>query len=286
VPLVTSKKILQDARNGRYAVPAFNIENMEMAQAVIETAEEMDSPVIVQTTPSTVRYAGIGMLKAIVYEKAKCSPVPVVLHLDHGESFNLIIEAIRAGYTSLMIDGSGLGFEENISLTKKVVDIARVLNIPVEAELGRVGGKEDKTESGQGSAYTDPGEAEEFVAMTGIDSLAVAIGTAHGFYKGTPKLDFDRLSAIRDKIEVPLVLHGASGVPDEAVKKAIELGICKVNFATELRAAMTRGVREALEDKGIFDPKAYLARGKNEVKKVVKRKIMLCQSTGKAARHN
>lgn len=277
--IVTSKGIMEAARKEGYAVPAFNVENMEMVQEVLDTAVEMKSPVIFQTTPSTIKYAGIDILKSVVFAAAQHSPIPVALHLDHGGSFDLVVKAVRAGYTSLMIDGSKLNFEENISITKKVVEVGKVTGIPVEAELGKVGGKEDELEvSDKSAAYTDPEEAKEFVARTGIDSLAVAIGTAHGFYKGEPKLDFERLEKIGTAVDTLLVLHGASGVPDKDVKKAIQLGICKVNFATELRAAMTRGVREALVDDNVFDPKVYLTKGKQFVKDVVKQKITICGS--------
>lgn len=277
--IVTSKGIMEAARRDGYAVPAFNVENMEMVQEVLETAEEMRSPVILQTTPSTIKYAGVDVLKSIVFAAAKDSTVPVALHLDHGGSFDLVIKAVRAGYTSVMIDGSKLSFEENISITKKVVEVGKAASIPVEAELGKVGGKEDEVEvSDKSAAYTDPEEAKEFVTRTGIDSLAVAIGTAHGFYEGEPKLDFERLKKIREVVDTLLVLHGASGVPDKDVRRAIELGICKVNFATELRAAMTRGVREALIDDNVFDPKVYLRNGKQFVKNVVKQKINICGS--------
>lgn len=279
---VTSKSMMENARIEGYAVPAFNVENMEMVQAVLDAAVEMNSPVILQTTPSTVKYANPYILKAIVYEAAKLCPIPVALHLDHGDSFELVLKAVRAGYTSVMIDGSKLQFEDNIAITKKVVEIGKAAQIPVEAELGKVGGKEDELEvSDKCASFTDPFEAKEFVLRTGIDSLAVAIGTAHGFYKGEPKLDFERLSKIRDVVDIMLVLHGASGVPDKDIMKAIELGICKVNFATELRAAMTEGVRDALEDKSIYDPKVYLTKGKKMVMDVVKHKITICGSSNK-----
>lgn len=280
---VTSKSMMEDAQKGGYAVPAFNVENMEMVYAVVGTAEEMNSPIIIQTTPSTVKYASAEMFKAMVYEAAKNSKVPVALHLDHGDSFELAVKALRAGYTSLMIDGSKLSFEDNINVSKKVVEIGKAAGIPVEAELGKVGGKEDEHEvSDKCAAYTDPEEAKEFVSRTGIDSLAVAIGTAHGFYKGEPKLDFERLSEIRKMVDVLLVLHGASGVPEKDVKKAIELGISKVNFATELRAALTEGVRQALEDKSIYDPKVYLNKGKKVLRETVIEKILMCGSSDKA----
>jgi tagatose 1,6-diphosphate aldolase GatY/KbaY len=283
MPLVTSKQMLEDARNGKYAVAAFNIENMEMVQTVLETAVELHAPVMIQTTPGTVQYAGIEMLAAMVQTAAKSCPVPVALHLDHGESYELAVQALRAGYSSIMIDGSKLPFAGNIAISKRVVEMSHAVGIPVEAELGKVGGKEDGLEvSDKSATYTDPAEAKEFVLQTGIDSFAVAIGTAHGFYKGEPKLDFDRLAKIREVVEVILVLHGASGVPDDMVRKAITLGISKVNFATELRAALTRGVREALIDQNIIDPKKFMANGKKVVKEIVKQKIILCGSDNKA----
>ncbi|HBF40159.1 MAG TPA: fructose-1,6-bisphosphate aldolase, class II [Firmicutes bacterium] len=283
MPLVTSKQMMVDAQNGKYAVAAFNIENMEMVQTVLETAAELQAPVMIQTTPGTVKYAGVAMLAAMVQTAAKTCPVPVALHLDHGESYELAVQALHSGYTSIMIDGSKLPFKENIALSKRVVDMAHAVGIPVEAELGKVGGKEDSLEvSDKSAAFTDPGEAKEFVLQTGIDSLAVAIGTAHGFYKGEPKLDFDRLAKIRDVVEILLVLHGASGVPDDMVRKAVALGISKVNFATELRAALTRGVREALVDQSIIDPKKFMASGKKAVKEIVKQKIIICGCDHKA----
>ncbi len=283
MPLVTSKRMLEDAQKGNYAVAAFNIENMEMVQAVLETATELQAPVMIQTTPGTVKYAGVKMLAAMVHAAAKSCPVPVALHLDHGESFDLAVQALHSGYTSIMIDGSKLPFEENIAISKRVVEMSHAVGIPVEAELGKVGGKEDGlVVSDKSATYTDPAEAKEFVKQTGLDSLAVAIGTAHGFYKGEPKLDFERLGEIRKFVEVLLVLHGASGVPDDMVRKAIALGISKVNFATELRAALTRGVREALVDQSIIDPKKFMAGGKKAVQEIVKQKINLCGSAGKA----
>ncbi len=283
MPLVTSKRMLEDAQKGNYAVAAFNIENMEMVQAVLETATELRAPVMIQTTPGTVKYAGVKMLAAMVHAAAESCPVPVALHLDHGESFDLTVQALHAGYTSIMIDGSKLPFEENIAISKRVVEMSHAVGIPVEAELGKVGGKEDGLEvSDKSATYTDPAEAKEFVKRTGIDSLAVAIGTAHGFYKGEPKLDFERLGEIRKVVEVLLVLHGASGVPDDMVRKAVSLGISKVNFATELRAALTRGVRAALVDQSIIDPKKFMAGGKKAVQEIVKQKINLCGSAGKA----
>ena len=282
MPLTTSKAMLLAAQKGGYAVGAFNVENMEMAQAVIAAAEEMRAPVIIQTTPSTVKYAGLDLYLANVAALAAKATVPVAMHLDHGSSFELAMQAIRVGYTSVMIDGSHSVFEENIALTRRVVDVAAPNDIPVEAELGKVGGKEDDLDGGSGG-YTDPKEAAEFVERTGVSSLAVAIGTAHGVYVGVPKLDVERLKEIRKVVSIPLVLHGASGLSDESVIECIKEGICKVNFATDLRAAYTEGVKEVLTDAPqTIDPKAYGKAGRAKVCELVKSRMKVCGCCGKA----
>lgn len=281
--LVTTKELLLDAQKEGYAVGAFNVENMEMVQAVAAAAEELRAPVIMQTTPSTVKYADLAYFYANVKTAAERASVPVVIHLDHGSSFDLAMRALRTGYTSIMIDGSHGTFEENIAVSKAVAEACHPSGVSVEAELGKVGGKEDDLEGGEGNPYTDPQEAKIFVEKTGVDSLAVAIGTAHGVYKGTPKLDVERLSEIRKVVQVPLVLHGTSGVPDEAVKECIRRGICKVNYATDLRIAFTRGVKAYLqENPDVFDPKKYGAAGREEVKQYVMDKILVCGSNGRA----
>ena len=282
MPLVSSKELLLQAQQGGYAVGAFNIENMEMAQAVIEAAEEKRSPVILQTTGSTVKYASLSVFRNIVYTLASEANVPVVMHLDHGPSFEMASDAVTAGYSSVMIDGSKLPFEENISLTKQVAELAHKAGVPVEGELGSIGGKEDSHEVKEKDAlYTNPEQAKMFAEKSGIDSLAVAIGTAHGHYKGVPNLDFDRLFEIKKMLDVPLVLHGSSGVPDEDVRRCISLGICKVNYATELRDAFTVGVRKVLENLAVYDPKAYGERGRQNVYELVKKKIEVCGSENK-----
>ena len=282
MPFVTSKKMLLDAQKGGYAVGAFNVENMEMVQAVVAAAEELNAPVIMQTTSSTVKYADMSLFHGNVKAVAEASSVPVALHLDHGDSFELGMKALRKGYTSIMIDGSHEVFEENIAVTKRVVDACAPSDIPVEAELGQVGGKEDDLDGGDGG-YTDPLEAKEFVERTGVTSLAVAIGTAHGVYAGVPKLDLDRLSRIKEVVSIPLVLHGASGLSEEAVKESIKRGICKVNFATELRIAFTDGVKEYLAKyPDTIDPKKYNGKGRENVKKLVMDRIKMCGSDGKA----
>lgn len=281
--LVTSKEILRKAQAGGYAVGAFNVENMEMVQAVAEAAEELRAPVIMQTTPSTVKYAGLDYYLANVKTAAERVSVPVVMHLDHGSSFELAMQALRAGYTSIMIDGSHESFEHNMIVSEAVAKACHPSEVPVEAELGKVGGKEDDLDGGDDNPYTDPEEAKEFAERTGIDSLAVGIGTAHGVYKGEPKLQFDILSQIRKVVDIPLVLHGTSGVPDEAVKECIKRGICKVNYATDLRIAFTNGVNRVFaENPDTIDPKKYSVAGREEVKKYVMDKIKVCGSAGKA----
>lgn len=278
---VTTKEILLQAQQGKYAVGAFNVENMEMAQAVIEAAVELSAPVILQTTPSTLRYAPVEMYSAIVTQLAKEAAVPVALHLDHGSSFNLAKRALEAGYSSVMIDGSKEIFDQNIQLTRQVVETAQKYHVPVEAELGKVGGKEDDLEA-EGDAYTDPEQARIFVEQTGVNSLAVAIGTAHGVYHGEPKLDVGRLREIQAVVDIPLVLHGASGLSDESVKECIQAGICKVNFATELRIAYSDGIKETLADiPETYDPKAYGNNGRERVKNLVKDRMMTCGCQGK-----
>ena len=280
--LVTTKEMLLDAQKNGYAVGAFNVENMEMVQAVIAAAEELCSPVIMQTTSSTLKYAGPEYYYANVAAAAKKASVPVAIHLDHGNGFDIAVKCFREGYTSIMIDGSHSVLEENIAITKEVVDICHAGNVPVEAELGKVGGKEDDVDGGNGG-YTDPEEAVRFVEETGVDFLAVAIGTAHGVYKGVPKLDVERLSQIREVVSIPLVLHGTSGVPDEAVKECIRRGICKVNYATDLRIAFTEGVKEVLTaHPETIDPKKYNAVGREKVKEYVLGRIKVVGSEGRA----
>lgn len=280
--LVNSKEMLRLAQEGKYAVGAFNVENMEMVKAVLKAAEEMKAPVILQTTPSTIAYGTAGTYGAIVAAEALNTAVPVCLHLDHGNSFELAVQCMEAGYTSVMIDGSRETFEKNIAITKKVVEKAHEAEVTVEAELGKVGGKEDDLIVEEDTG-TDPGRAEQFTKETGADSLAVAIGTAHGFYKGTPVLDKERLSQIRALVDIPLVLHGASGLSDNEVMECVRRGICKVNFATELRAAYTDAVKKLLEDKpDTFDPKKMGSAGMDAVTELVKKRMAVCGCHGKA----
>jgi len=268
--------MLNAAMSGCYAIGAFNVENMEMVQAVILAAEELDSPVIIQTTPSTVKYAGLRMYYAMVAALAESVKIQVALHLDHGDSFKLASDALDAGYTSLMIDGSHKSFEDNVIITSRVVKMARDKGVPVEAELGKVGGKEDNVDGGDGG-YTDPAKAKEFVELSGVSSLAVAIGTAHGMYASAPCLDIDRLAQIRENVDVPLILHGASGLSDEQVQDCILNGICKVNFATELRSAFRDGVRDFMgKNPDVIDPKGFGSAGRDFVKRAVISRISVC----------
>ena len=285
---VTTKEMLKAAQAGKYAIGAFNCENMEMAMAIVAAAEAQKAPVMLQTTPSTVSYAGLDVYYANVRALAERASVPVALHLDHGSSYELAVNAMAAGYSSVMIDGSHESFEDNIAVTRRVVEQAKAKDIPVEAELGKVGGKEDDLDGGSGNGYTDPADAVEFVKATGVDSLAVAIGTAHGVYVGTPVLDVARLAEIRKALEaagvsIPLVLHGASGLTDESVRECIAEGICKVNFATELRQAYTAGVKEVLaKDPDVYDPKKYGKVAMAKVQALVEDRIKVCGANGKA----
>lgn len=282
MPFVTSKKMLADAQKGGYAIGAFNAENMEMVKAIIAAAEELRAPVMIQTTSSTIKYGTAETYAAIVASEAKRASVPVCLHLDHGSSYDLAVRCVMVGYTSVMMDGSKLPFEENIAVSHKVAEMAAAVGIPCEAELGKVGGKEDEVE-GDTDTNTDPEEAREFVERTGITSLAVAIGTAHGFYVGIPVLDVERLSEIRKVVDVPLVLHGASGLTDEQVRECIKRGICKVNFATELRNAYSRAEEAYLnEHPNTIDPKAYGKVAIAAVKDLVMARMKVCGCDGKA----
>ena len=280
MPLVTSKKMLLDAQKGGYAVGAFNVENMEMVKAVIAAAEELNAPVMLQTTPSTVKYGSLETYAAIVAAEAKKATVPVC-HLDHGNSYELAMAAIEAGYSSVMIDGSHESLENNIAITKKVVEDAEKKEIPVEAELGKVGGKEDDLEA-EADMNTDPIEAKQFVDRTRVSSLAIAIGTAHGFYAGTPVLDKERVSEIKALVSVPLVLHGASGLSNEEIKECVNRGMCKVNFATELRVAYTDAVKRLLEEKPeTFDPKKIGEVGMLAVKELAVNRMKVCGCVNK-----
>ncbi|HOJ49337.1 MAG TPA: class II fructose-1,6-bisphosphate aldolase [Spirochaetota bacterium] len=300
MPLVTSKEMFKKAYEGGYAIGAFNINNMEIVQAIVEAAYEEKSPVILQASAGARKYAGPIYIKKLAEAAVAMYPeLPIVIHLDHGETFEICKECIDDGFTSVMIDGSKLPFEENIKLTKKVVDYAHSKGVVVEAELGKLAGVEDNIKVSEREAtFTDPEQAVEFVERTGIDSLAIAIGTSHGAYKfkGEPRLDFERLKTIAEKLKgFPLVLHGASsvpqyiverannyggkidnarGVPEDMLRKSAQMGICKINIDTDLRLAMTATIREQLaKDPKEFDPRKYLGPARDAVKEIVKHKI-------------
>lgn len=281
--LVSNREMLQKAQREGYAVPAFNVHNLETVQVVAETAAEMSSPVIMAGTPGTFSYAGTDYLVGICQAAARRYNLPLALHLDHHEEMDDIESKVHQGIRSVMIDGSHLPFRQNIDLVLQVVKLCHRYGASVEAELGRLGGQEDDliVDSGD-SFFTDPLAAREFVDATGIDSLAVAIGSAHGLYQGEPKLDFARLEKIRNQVDIPLVLHGASGIPEAMITRAIALGVCKVNVATELKIAFADAV------KGYFhqqpeanDPRKYITPGKLAMKAVVADKIRICGSAGK-----
>ena len=280
--LTDTKKMLGKARDGGYAVGAFNAENAEMVFAIVAAAEKCKAPVILQMTPSTLRYLPPACFAGIAAAAAQNATVPVALHLDHGDSLDLVKECLDAGYTSVMFDGSRLPFDENAALTAEAVRLARDYGASCEGELGTVGGKEDLLEA-QAGAYTDPDQAAAFVRTSGVDSLAVAVGTAHGVYRTVPKLDLARIPLIQAKADLPLVLHGASGLQDAVVREAVAKGMAKVNFATELRQAFTGAVRKALaEDPQAFDPKKYLDQGRRSVQKLVEQKIQVCGAVRQA----
>ncbi len=284
MPLVNPIKMLKNAQREGYAIAAFNIHNLETIQGVVEAAWEEQSPLIIQTTPGTLKHAGIPYVVACVKTAAELYDIPIALHLDHCESFETIMQCIRAGYTSVMIDSSKLPYQENVATVKRVVDIARLVDVAVEGEIGRIGGTEDDITVDEGdAALTVPEEAQNFAQATGVDTLAIAIGTAHGLYKGEPKLDFDRLSAIREKVEIPLVLHGGSGVSDKDIKEAISRGICKVNIATELKIPMAQAIQDVFAaNPNENDPREYMGKAKEAVKEIARKKIQLCGSSGRA----
>ena len=293
--LVTTKEMFKKSIEEGFAIGAFNINNMEIIQAIVSAASEANSPVILQVSSGAIKYAGMNYLVKMVEAAVEENPnIPIALHLDHGSDFKICKMCIDAGFTSVMIDGSKYDFEENIELTKKVVDYAHSKGVVVEAELGKlVGIGEEET-----NMYTDPSQAEEFVKRTGCDSLAIAIGTSHGAYKfkGEAKLRFDILKEIKKRIpNTPIVLHGAStvipelvemcneyggnipgtkGVPDEILKEVSKLGVSKINVDTDLRLAMTAGIRKSLyEDPNVFDSRIYLTEARNLIKETVKYKI-------------
>jgi fructose-bisphosphate aldolase class II len=304
--LVTNKELMVPARKFGYGIGAFNIQNLESVKAVVEAAIEEKSPVILQITPSVIKYAGLGYITNLVKTAGQEAPVPLAMHLDHGEDYETALKCINAGFTSVMIDGSFLNYEENVAVTKRVVEAAKPKGVSVEAELGKLSGVEERSVAEKEAILTDPETAKDFVDKTGIDALAVAIGTSHGAYKfkSQAKLDLERLKAINQKISIPLVLHGASSVPTAIIEKAtkygailegakgvsedqlqaaIKLGIAKINTDTDLRLAFVASVREVLMNSPKeFDPRKILGPAKDAMKDVVKQKMRLFESSGKA----
>ena len=284
MPLATSKELLLDAKRNKYAIGAFNAFNLEMVQGIIEAATEDRSPLILQVSQGAIKYAGLEQAAELVRIAAEHTPVPIVLHLDHGTDFNQIVRCVRGGFTSLMFDGSKYDFDKNVQMTKLIVDIGHAVGIPVEGELGKIGGVEDHISVSELEAtMTDPDEAERFVQLTGVDSLAIACGTVHQMTTRSAVLDNERIATIASRVPVPLVLHGASGVPDEGVREAIARGICKINIATHLNKAFTEAVAKAIQDNpGVVDPRKILVYGKDAVKEAVRDKIRLFGSNGRA----
>lgn len=282
--LVPMSQILTKAQSLGYAVGGFNMNNLESLQAIMEVAEEERSPVIVQLSEGALKYVGIEYAEVCVKAAASKVTVPVALHLDHGGSFAKIIQCIRHGFSSVMIDGSKLPFEENVALVQKVVEAAKAIGVTVEAELGKIGGTEDDhTVDEREASMTVPEEAQTFVEKTKVDALAIAIGTAHGPYKGKPELDFERLTAIRKIVDIPLVLHGASGVYDQDIQKAISLGICKININTDFQQVFSGKIRQILlNDSEIYDPRKVIGPGKEAMKEKVREKIRLMGSNNRA----
>lgn len=285
--LAGMKSVLTDAQQNHYAVPAFNVCNLEYAQVVIRTAQELKSPVIVALHPVEIAYGGLRDMAAIVRGLAGDVGVPVVLHLDHGDSLADVAGCIVHGFTSVMIDASKKPLAENIAAAKEVVRFAHAAGVDVEAELGLVGGAEGDQYSHKdqlaADQLTDPGTAAEFVAETGVDSLAVAIGTAHGFYSGPPHIDLKRLAAIRSKVDIPLVLHGGSGTGDAILKESVRLGISKINIATELKYAFHQGLAKAVKEQPEeFEPRVILAYGQSSARELITQKIKLFGSNNRA----
>ncbi|MDR2744315.1 MAG: class II fructose-1,6-bisphosphate aldolase [Desulfovibrio sp.] len=308
MPLMGPREMFEAAYAGRYAVGAFNVNNMEIVQGIMRAASEEKSPVILQVSAGARKYAGQAyIMKLVEAALTEDAAVPVAVHLDHGPGFEMCRDCIDGGFTSVMIDGSHLPYDENVALTRKVVDYAHARKVWVEAELGKLAGVEEHVRS-EGHVYTDPEQAVDFVRRTGCDSLAVAIGTSHGAYKfkGEARLDFERLEAISGKLPgYPLVLHGASsvpqefvslcnkyggqvggakGVPEDMLRRAAAMGVCKINVDTDIRLALTASIRQFMaENPGQFDPRAYLSPARDAVKNMVAHKIRnVMGSSGKA----
>jgi len=282
--LVSSTNMLRHAREHGYGIAAFNVHTLEMLQAVVEAAEETESPLILQSTVGTVKHLGPEYIAAMARVAAEGARVPIALHLDHCTDFAIVARCIRAGYTSVMIDASHAPYEANVAATRKVVELAEAVGVNVEAELGKVGGVEDDIVVGEEDALlADPAECEAFVKETGVHTLAPAIGTAHGIYKGEPRIDFARIEAIAARVEAPLVLHGGSGIPDEQVRRCVSLGMAKMNIATELRIAFTDAMKAVFAaDPDVNDPRTYMGAAKKALKSLAAEKMKLVGAAGRA----
>lgn len=273
--------VLSKAQRGRYAVGSFNTANLELTQAIVTAAEAERAPAILSTTEKAIAYAGIEALSAMAAVLARRARVPIVLNLDHGKSLLTVQAALRAGYTGIMFDGSRLPYADNLRLTARAVALAERYDVTVEGELGSVGGREDVRRNRL--QLTDPWQAQEFVRKTGIAALAVGIGSAHGLPVPGERLDFDRLKEIHERVRIPLVLHGASSTPPVRVRRAIRLGVVKINIDTDLRLAFTQAVRQTLSaQRSLYDPRDYLQMGRDAVVRVVRRRIRLFGSSQRA----
>lgn len=283
--LISSTEMLQIARKNKYAVGAFNVHTLEMLQAVVEAAVETQSPLIIQSTVGTVKHLGPDYIAEAAKVAADRTGLPIALHLDHCTDFSTIVQCIRAGYTSVMIDASMFAFEENVERTLKVMEIALAAGVNVEAELGKVGGVEDDIVVAEHEALlADPEDCRLFIERTGVHTLAPAIGTAHGIYKGEPNIDFNRIAKIAEIVDVPLVLHGGSGIPAEQVRKAVALGMSKMNVATELRIAFSNAIKDVFSaNVEENDPRKYMVPAKEAVKRLAMEKMELCGCIGKAS---
>ncbi|HET6871902.1 MAG TPA: class II fructose-1,6-bisphosphate aldolase [Sporolactobacillaceae bacterium] len=285
--LESMTNMLKKARAEQYAVGQFNINNLEFTQAILQAAEEEKAPVILGVSEGAARYMGgfkftVAMVKALMDEYH--ISVPVAIHLDHGSSFEKCVQAVEAGFTSVMIDGSHYTLEENIALTKKVVEMAHAVGVSVEAELGRIGGQEDDLVVNDAEAmYAVPSECKQLIDETGVDCFAPALGSVHGPYKGEPNLGFNRMEEIKNLTGVPLVLHGGTGIPTKDIKRAIELGHAKINVNTENQISATKAIREVLAQKpDLYDPRKYLGPARDAIKETVKGKIREFGSSNKA----
>jgi len=284
MPFISGKEMLLHAYENKYAVGAFSAHNAETIQAIVWAAEEEQAPVMIQVGQKVIQYMGLEAMKTMIDVFAKETTVPVAIHLDHCRQFEQAAKAIQLGFQSVMFDGSALTFEENVATTRKVAEFARTLGIGSEGEIGKIGGTEDGiTVSEEEALVTSVEEAKLFASETKIDYIAVSIGTAHGIYKRTPNLRFDRLAEINEAVKIPVVLHGGSSVPDEQIKRAVELGAAKINVDTELRQAFTLGVQEVFKE----NPEEWhlavsLDRGRSFVKEKVIEKIRVFGSSGKA----